>query len=105
MDAALRPGGTLDPLDEGSAGRVEDWLSNPATDAPARLERIALVSGDPEDLTLRHARWLGEADAIYHDTDVPPAIVARARADAARHPLDAAPDVPLEGFAVILTRD
>ena len=105
VDAALRPGGTLDPLDEGSAERVEDWLSNPAADAPARLERIALASDDPEDLTLRQARWLGEADAIYHDAHVPPAILARARADATRHPLVTAPDSPVEGFAVILTRD
>ncbi|MEL7706373.1 NAD(P)-dependent oxidoreductase [Citromicrobium bathyomarinum] len=105
VDAALRPGGTLDPLDEGSADRVERWLADPAADAPARLERIALASNDPEDLTLRQARWLGEADAIYHDAHVPPAILARARADAARHPLDAAPDSPVEGFAVILTRD
>jgi uroporphyrin-III C-methyltransferase/precorrin-2 dehydrogenase/sirohydrochlorin ferrochelatase len=104
VDAALRPGGTLDPLDEGSAERVERWLADPAADAPARLERIALASDDPEDLTLRQARWLGEADAIYHDADVPPAILARARADAARHPLDSALGHPAESFAVILTR-
>ncbi len=43
-----------------------------------------LSSLDPDDLTLRAARLLGEADRIIHDTQVPPAILARARADAVR---------------------
>jgi len=104
VDAALRPGGTLDPLDEASADRVENWLIDPADEARARIETIHLTSDDPEDLTLRQARWLGEADAIYHGADVPPAILARARADATRHPLDEAPDTPRSGFALVLTR-
>jgi len=104
VDAALRPGGSLDPLDDVSADRVEAWLADPAADDRARLETIRLTSDDPEDLTLRQARWLGEADALYHGGDVPPAILARARADATRHPLDAAPDAPGTGFALVLKR-
>lgn len=104
VDAALRPGGTLDPLDEASAGRVDSWLADPADDDRARLETIRLTSDDPEDLTLRQARWLGEADAIYHAADVPPAILARARADATRHPLGEARDKPHSGFAIVLQR-
>ena len=91
VDAALRRGGMLDPLEDASAGRVTGWLANPAAD-------------DPEDLTLRQARWLGEADAIYHEASIPSAILARARADAERHSLAEAPAAPSEGFALILRR-
>lgn len=105
VDAALRAGGTLDPLDEAAADRVEAWLADPETPAPPRLQTITLLSDDPDDLTMRQARWLGEADAIYHAADVPPAILARARADAERHPLDDAPDAPTTGFSLILRRD
>jgi uroporphyrin-III C-methyltransferase/precorrin-2 dehydrogenase/sirohydrochlorin ferrochelatase len=45
---------------------------------------IELTSADPEDLTIRHARLLGEADAVCVDGAVPSAIMARARADAER---------------------
>lgn len=104
VDAALRSGGTLDVLGDTSADRVEQWLADPAARAEARVETIALRSDDPEDLTLRQARWLGEADAIYHAADIPPAILARARADAARCPLEDAANAPGDGFAVILER-
>lgn len=104
VDAALRPGGPLEPLDEISADRVDAWLDDPAANAPARLETIVLASDDPEDLTLRQARWLGEADAIYHAADIDPAILARARADATRHALEDAPDRPTEGFTLVLRR-
>ncbi|GAB5348001.1 precorrin-2 dehydrogenase/sirohydrochlorin ferrochelatase family protein [Alteriqipengyuania sp. 357] len=104
VDTALRSGGALDPLDDTSLDRVEAWLADPAADAPARVEAITLASDDPEDLTLRQARWLGEADAIFHSADVPAAILSRARADATRHPLDNAPDTADEGFALIIRR-
>jgi uroporphyrin-III C-methyltransferase/precorrin-2 dehydrogenase/sirohydrochlorin ferrochelatase len=45
---------------------------------------IALRSADPDDLTIREARLLGQADRIYHAADMPAAILDRARADAAR---------------------
>lgn len=95
LDAALAEGGPLDPLDSLSHMRVEAWLANvteaaraagaEARPAPAgRIVELVLTSSDPEDLTLRQARLLGEADTLLIDGAVPPAILARARADAAR---------------------
>ena len=86
LDAALGEGGPLDPLDPASAGRLAGWLAG-AGDAPAPgLHRFTLASDDPEDLTLRQARLLGMADAVIAGPDIPPAILARARADALRLP-------------------
>lgn len=88
LDAAMTAGGPLDPLRDDADARVEDWLANPeARSAPGTMA-IQLRSTDPDDLTLREARWLGEADTVLHDADVPDAILARARADAARGPAD-----------------
>jgi uroporphyrin-III C-methyltransferase / precorrin-2 dehydrogenase / sirohydrochlorin ferrochelatase len=86
LDAALAEGGPLDPFDPGAAGSVEAWL----------------CSDDPDDLTLREARWLGAADTLVLDGAIAPAILERARADAVRtadphHPQDA-------GLTVILRR-
>ena len=82
LDAGFAAGGPLDPLAE--AHDVANWLDATPTPA-ARLEIIRLTSPDPEELTLRAARLLGEADTIWHDADVPTAILDRARADAERH--------------------
>ncbi|WP_181953004.1 precorrin-2 dehydrogenase/sirohydrochlorin ferrochelatase family protein [Novosphingobium umbonatum] len=91
LDAALAQGCVLDPLEAGSAGRIEGWLAG--ADAPqGGVVEIILRSDDPDDLTLREARLLGSADGIVHDAHVPPAILARARADAVRIVGDAVPD-------------
>lgn len=103
LDRALAEGGPLDPFDGGAASRIEAWLAEPDTPSPARIVEIRLVSDDADDLTLGQARLLGMADAIALDGDVPPAILARARADAARVPLSAlAADT--RGLTVVLTR-
>lgn len=87
LDAALQQGAVLDPMDTGAVDRVTDWLSESAP-APTPAHHVfTLASDDPDDLTLRQARLLGEADTILHDPAVAPAILARARADAARHVL------------------
>ena len=83
LDAALGSGGPLDPLDEASAGRIDDWLSAAGQERVGVVE-IVLHSDDPEDLTLRQARLLGSADLIAYETEVPRAVLDRARADAAR---------------------
>jgi uroporphyrin-III C-methyltransferase / precorrin-2 dehydrogenase / sirohydrochlorin ferrochelatase len=91
LDAALTAGGSLDPLLADAPERVGGWLES--TDDEFDLEPVAIVltSDDPDDLTLRQARWLGEADTVLHDADVPQAILDRARADAARGPSDGSP--------------
>jgi uroporphyrin-III C-methyltransferase/precorrin-2 dehydrogenase/sirohydrochlorin ferrochelatase len=103
LDAALREGGQLDPFADHAADAVTGWLGS-ATDAPPdRTETILLHSLDPDDLTLRAARLLGEADRIIHDGSVPAALLVRARADAARLvlPADAVPPTA-PGLTLIL---
>lgn len=84
VDAGLREGGPLDPFDPASFQRVDGWVAGDDAPRTGALVEITLTSPDPEDLTLRQARWLGEADVLLLDGAVPPAILARARADAAR---------------------
>ena len=85
IDAALEPGAPLDPLGAGGSEAVSAWLAAPIARPQApRTEIIQLTSADPDDLTLQQARLLASADLIVHRADVPVAILARARADAAR---------------------
>ena len=84
IDEALREGGVLDVLDPDAHGRVEDWAAGRAPAPASSTRTVILSSADPEDLTVKQARWLGEADRLLIDGDVPPAILARARADAER---------------------
>ena len=85
-DAALAPGGSLDPLAEhADAAAAVAALGDPATGDS--LTEIVLTSPDPDDLTLRQLRALNQADTIYHDADVPAAIFDRARRDAVRVPV------------------
>lgn len=104
LDAALEPGGMLDPLDAGSTARLSQWLEQGAAD-PAETCEFALVSDDPDELTLRQARWLGSADAVCHEAGVPEAVLVRARADATRHRLAVgAPAPALPGRVVVIRR-
>ncbi|KUR72890.1 siroheme synthase [Novosphingobium fuchskuhlense] len=89
LDAALEDGGALDPLREGRD--VAGWLAGAADGASGRFV-IALRSDDPDDLTLREARLLGQADAVVAGPRVAAAVLARVRADAMRlAPGDAEP--------------
>nr|WP_315382029.1 NAD(P)-dependent oxidoreductase [uncultured Sphingomonas sp.] len=95
---ALGEGGMLDLL--AGDGDVDRWLAEGA--APeAQLVTLRLTSPDPEDLTLRHARLLAQADRLFHLGDVPDAILNRARADAARI-LARPPADPGEGLSLWL---
>jgi uroporphyrin-III C-methyltransferase / precorrin-2 dehydrogenase / sirohydrochlorin ferrochelatase len=95
LDAAFTSGGALDPFDSHAPAAVEKWLDQAEEPNGSRLIEIPLLSGNPDDLTLLTARLLGEADHIFHDAGMPPAILNRARADAVREegaPPTAAPD-------------
>jgi uroporphyrin-III C-methyltransferase/precorrin-2 dehydrogenase/sirohydrochlorin ferrochelatase len=100
IDAALAPGGRLDPLADDPAQSVDRWISAPATDPGHRLVHVRLTSEDPDEMTLRTARLLGEADRIYHHATVPNAILNRARADAARVMIDSPPAHPGPGLSL-----
>lgn len=84
LDDALRDGGALDALAPDSAERIEAWLQGAITEEKARKETFALSSNDPEELTLKQARALGEADVVCVDPEISGEILARARADAVR---------------------
>ncbi len=102
IDAALASGGALDPLDGEAADKVGAWLASDIVMQPARLETIRLTGADPDDLTLRTARLLGEADHIFHPADVPAQILDRARADAVRHVSDTPPAILPAGLSLWL---
>ena len=89
LDAALGPGGALDLLDGAAAARVAGWAAGDLAAPEALLVELHIPSADPEELTLRQARLLGSADGIAHEPGVAPAILHRARADAARRPIAA----------------
>lgn len=95
LDAALAQGGELDPLRSDEAD-VATWLVG-APDGAAGRHDFTVTSDDPDDLTLRQARWLGTADVVAYEPRVATAILNRARADAARVVIEhgqATPDHP-----------
>lgn len=96
---ALSDGGALDPLAAGAAS-VDTWRGDARP--PNAIEAIGLSSPDPDDLTLRQARLLAQADRVVHTPDVPPAILDRARADAPRIVSVAPPVDMAEGLTVFL---
>ncbi|WP_375422156.1 NAD(P)-dependent oxidoreductase [uncultured Sphingomonas sp.] len=84
LGAAMAAGGPLDPL--GATMGAQDWLGSAGKPVSGRV-RIVLRSDDPDELTLREARALANADCVLHGADVPVAVLDRARADAMRLPL------------------
>lgn len=82
--------GPLDPLTDQPEDAVERWLAAPDA-AHEGTVRIALRSADPDDLTLREARLLAQADRVTHRPGIPTAILNRARADAERIECDIPP--------------
>lgn len=101
IDAALAPGGALDVLADQGSDAVERWIGGGGAGVSAGLYEIAIGSPDPDDLTLRQVRLLGSADLVLHPGDMPPAILSRARADAAMQVDDGADAAP-EGVTVRL---
>lgn len=101
LDKAFAEGGPLDPFSDHADTAVAGWIADAEEAETAHLVEIQLLSDNPDDLTLLTARLLGEADRIFHDATVPPAILNRARADAVRQ--EGAPPVDtLEGLTLYL---
>ncbi|MFS2109377.1 NAD(P)-dependent oxidoreductase [Sphingomonas sp. Sphisp140] len=86
-------------LAEGLGGDVVGRIGTPEA---ARLLRFSLTSADPDDLTLRQARALAQAERLYHFPGVPTAILDRARADAPRIACSAPPEAPGPGLSIWL---
>ncbi len=103
LDAALGPGGVLDPLREESVRVVDAWLSGKGTVKTNTHAVVTLTSGNPDDLTMRDARLLGSADILLVGSGIPQAILDRARADALRRPLPYEGELP-SGLVVELRR-
>lgn len=105
IGAALAENGPLDPLRPHTEDAVTVWLGSAKAQARStdRVIRIKLTSPVPDELTLRTARLLSSADCVCHTADVPPAILARARADAARILCVAAPDACSHGLCIFLS--
>lgn len=83
IDEGLADGGKIDPMRQDSSDAIERWIAEAGT-AEAVLHHIIITSDDPDDLTLKAARLLGQADEIWHEAAIAPAILHRARADAKR---------------------
>lgn len=105
LDAALMAGGPLDPLGTADEAAVGQWLGTMGGAAVPALVAVPLRGADPDDLTLRAARLLGQADRIYHTPDVPADILDRARADAQRIACAAPPAAPGDGLSLWLTME
>lgn len=98
IGSLLAAGGPLDPLAEHDDPAAAIDAAEPA---PGRIERIEIMSADPDALTVRAARLLGLADRIHIEGALPDAILDRARADAQRI-ASAPPRVPAAGLTLHL---
>ena len=100
-ERALAQAGPLDPfaaLPDADAA-VSRVIEGSSTATP-QLREIAITSDDPGDLTLNQLNALARCDALVVVGAVVPAIIDRARRDAAR--LDAVPDPLPAGLTVVL---
>lgn len=104
IDAALEAGGPLDCLADISAEAVALWCNDAAPPPTPGYEHIILMTDDPDDLTLRQARLLAQADMIFHTRAIGPAILARGRADAVRQESAAPPSGSDDGLILFLER-
>lgn len=104
IDDALSEAGILDPLSNIDEPVIGNWLNQPDAKRSDGVFELRLTSPDPDDLTLRQARLLGQADHIFFGSDVPLAIVNRARADATRT-RGLFPESPPPGLVLTLSLD
>jgi uroporphyrin-III C-methyltransferase / precorrin-2 dehydrogenase / sirohydrochlorin ferrochelatase len=104
LDAALQSHGLLDPLADHGDQAVDRWMTGADVARASGLHIITIASDDPDDLSLRSARLLGQADRICHHPSIAPAILARARADAVREACEKPPTGPCVGLVLYLER-
>jgi len=102
LDAALEPGGALDPMVEHAADAVTNWLTSGTGRQTRRIE-LTITTRTPDGLTLRQLQLLGAADAILYDPEIPAKILDRARADACRLALPHEGPMPV-GLVLVLRR-
>lgn len=102
LDAALGEGGPLDPLSGAGQDELAGWLAAGPDQKPGSSRIEISVPADPADLTLRQLQLLGSADTILFDSAVPAAILAKARADADRRPLEGASTEDGPGLTLVL---
>lgn len=102
IDDALSEAGILDPLSDIDEPAIGNWLNQSDSKRPDGVAELTLTSPDPDDLTLRQARLLGQADHIFFGPNVPAAIVNRARADATRNE-GVVPEPPPVGLVLSLS--
>ncbi len=102
LDAALEPGGPLDPFVEHGAAAVTEWLRDAGERRTSRVE-LTIATPTPDGLTLRQLQLLGAADAILYEPGLPAAILDRARADAPRLTLPHQGPLP-SGLVLVLRR-
>jgi uroporphyrin-III C-methyltransferase/precorrin-2 dehydrogenase/sirohydrochlorin ferrochelatase len=94
--------GPLDPLADHDAADVANWISSAQNPPAGTLVHLRLTSPDPDDLTLRQARLLAQADRVFHLGPVPEAILNRARADASRTACNEPPADPGAGLSLLV---
>ncbi|WP_213979677.1 bifunctional precorrin-2 dehydrogenase/sirohydrochlorin ferrochelatase [Sphingomonas sp. dw_22] len=94
--------GPLDPLAESREGAVGHWIASAGNVPASGLVHLRLTSPDPDDLTLRQARLLAQADRVFHLAGVPDAILNRARADAPRLAISEPPAEPGPGLSILV---
>ncbi len=100
IDGALDPGGTLDPFKDET--NVSAWVSRDVQPALTGLQTLTITSNDPDNLTLKQARLLGQADHILYHPHIAQAILNRGRADATRTACTAPPTGPVDGLTLYL---
>lgn len=98
----MTPGALLDPLGQHRQDDVWQWILTASESPLGAMVQFKLASSDPDDLTLRQARALAQADRVLHAPGVPAAILDRARADAPRIVSETPPLDPGDGLTVYL---
>jgi len=101
LDAALEPGGALDPLAGHGREAVSAWLSAGGQQRQVGQVELVIATRSADGLTLRQLQLLGAADAILYEPAIPPAILDRARADAVRFALPYDGPMP-DGLVLVL---